>query len=362
MTTKIEAPGSDGSALTRPFDRRRVLAGTIVGIPVSVVFLYLASRGVDFDQVKETFASASPSRVAAAIIALLLGAATQAERWRVIARRQGPVTRRLCTVLVAAGIAVNNVVPGRPGELLRGYWLGRAIRVPVARAFSTVVVDRAADVLFLVSVLTITFVFLDHPRWLENLVILALVGGLVLGGLLLLARWYSHHSHRGRDRAHLGVGERSFLRRQASGLVRGVATALDPRDLPRIVGLTAVAWSFWAAGAWLVASSLGISLSPLEVAFTTAVINLGTAIPASPGFVGTYQWLAVAALGMFSVSRTDAFAFSILLQAAWYVPTTLIGVGLAGWRILSGSHARLSAVPVSPPRRRGGETARTEPW
>jgi uncharacterized membrane protein YbhN (UPF0104 family) len=59
------------------------------------------------------------------------------------------------------------------------------------------------------------------------------------------------------------------------------------------------------------------------------VVNLGSALPSSPGFVGTYQWLVVAALELFSVARSDAFAVSVLLHAAWYVPTTLAGLVLA---------------------------------
>jgi uncharacterized membrane protein YbhN (UPF0104 family) len=101
--------------------------------------------------------------------------------------------------------------------------------------------------------------------------------------------------------------------------------------VPVVALLSALAWSAWAGGAWLVASAVGLSLSPLELAFITAVMNLGVALPSSPGFIGTYQWLAVAGLGLFDVGRTDAFAFSVLMHAVWFVPTTLAGVALAVW-------------------------------
>jgi uncharacterized membrane protein YbhN (UPF0104 family) len=55
------------------------------------------------------------------------------------------------------------------------------------------------------------------------------------------------------------------------------------------------------------------------------VINLGVAIPSSPGFIGTYQWLGVSALALFDVPTEEALAFSILMQAVWYVPTLLVG-------------------------------------
>jgi uncharacterized membrane protein YbhN (UPF0104 family) len=70
---------------------------------------------------------------------------------------------------------------------------------------------------------------------------------------------------------------------------------------------------------------VGLELSVLEALFVTGVMNLGVAILASPGYVGSYQWLAVASLGLFDVAREEALAFAILMQAVWYVPTTLAG-------------------------------------
>ena len=66
----------------------------------------------------------------------------------------------------------------------------------------------------------------------------------------------------------------------------------------------------------------------MEAIFVTAVINLGVAIPSSPGFIGTYQWLGVSALALFDVGANEALAFSILMHAVWYVPTLLVGGAL----------------------------------
>jgi uncharacterized membrane protein YbhN (UPF0104 family) len=112
---------------------------------------------------------------------------------------------------------------------------------------------------------------------------------------------------------------------------------VNRRDAAVVGALSLAAWASWASGAWLIASSLGIGLSPLEAVFVTAIVNLGVAIPSSPGFVGTYQWLCVAALGALAVGRADAFAFSVLLHAAWFVPTSAAGLLL----LVTKSSARL---------------------
>ena len=90
-----------------------------------------------------------------------------------------------------------------------------------------------------------------------------------------------------------------------------------------------VAWGAWAAAAGLICRSLGFRLSPIELIFVTAVVNLGVVIPSSPGFIGTYQWLAVSALGVVGVQGEVAIAFSLLMQAIWFIPTTIVGGAIA---------------------------------
>ncbi len=111
--------------------------------------------------------------------------------------------------------------------------------------------------------------------------------------------------------------------------------------------LSAVAWGAWALAAGLVCRSLGISLSPIELVFVTAVINLGVVIPSSPGFIGTYQWLAVSALGVVGVDGEVAIAFSLLMQAIWYVPTTVVG-GVIAIREVHREATRSRAAPEPP--------------
>ena len=112
-----------------------------------------------------------------------------------------------------------------------------------------------------------------------------------------------------------------------------LAEPLGRRLVAEAIGLSVLAWGAFAVAVWLVARSLGIELGFLDCVFVTAVVNLGVAIPSSPGFVGTYQWLSVAALGVFDVGRDDALAFSFLLQASWYVPTTIVGGFLVLFRL-----------------------------
>jgi glycosyltransferase 2 family protein len=315
--------------------RRRLVLGLGLGLPVSGLLLWAATRGLDLGEVWVALRGVQPWAMAGAVALMGMVYAVQAERWRLLSRHLGAAPRSTFFALVLGGVALNNIIPGRPGEVLRGYWLARRLRVSVARAVATVVVDRVADAVALAALLVLTVPFVDHPSWLVGLLIAtAALSALACTGLLA-AWWYTNRSVRGRARGGLDV-KRSRLGRQASEFVRGSAAMIRPSVLGTAAVFSVAAWLVWALGAWVVARGIGIDLDVFQTIFITGVINLGVAVPSSPGFVGTYQWLAVAALGVFGVAQPDAFAFAILLQAAWFIPTTLAGAGLAvatgtGW-------------------------------
>lgn len=307
------------------------MVGMALGVPISLGLLALAVRGLDTQRMLRALADADPIEVAGGVAAIGLLYGVQAARWRYVCRHVCVLPWRTFLRFVVSGVAVNNVVPGRPGDLLRGFWLARAAPCPQATAFGTVIVDRSADVLVLLAMLSVTYTGIDHPAWLDRVLVGALALGVAVAVLLVIIS----RQARGTLRSGVSAGS-GRLRRQWRILADGAATSLTRRDVCAIGGMTVIVWLLWGVAAWLVAASVGISLSPWDVAFITSLINLGSAIPSSPGFVGTFQWLAVAGLGLLSVDHADAFAFSLLMHAVWYVPTTLAGAVLwlragAGW-------------------------------
>jgi glycosyltransferase 2 family protein len=339
-TTPGQRVDSDeGQHKDRGIRRSHVRLGVIVGIPLSGLLVWLAARGIDAGALWQAILDADLMLIALATAAIAVIYSIQAARWRTIARDAGTLPWRTYLRMIIASVAVNNVIPGRPGEVARGYWLARALRIAQGRALSTVFVDRSCDVVVLVVALGATYPFVPHHSWLSRV----LLGGAVLGAALILlvlaarlwvamggssTRWYRLRG--------------SWVGRQTYALTHGTATAANRRTLATAYALTLASWCTWALAAWLVARSVGIHLSAVEVVFVTCVINLGAAVPSSPGFIGTFQWLSVASLGVFGVGRTSAFAFSILMHAIWYVPTTLAGGILA---VRSGLSWRRSAAP-----------------
>ena len=298
--------------------RRRRTALLLVGLASSAFFLWLVLHDADLDAVWLALRGATILDVVLAALVIQGVYVAQGARWRIIADTLELTVKRFYA-LVLGGIGANNILPLRIGDLLRARWLAKAAAIPSGRAFGSVVRDRACDVITLVVALAVSLPIVGGAAWVDRIA----VGGIVLVAVLALAIGGAVVYTRTRPRARRG--SRGRARKLLRDTVDEVASPIGRRRLVVALALSVVAWGVWALSAGLVCRSLGFTLSPIELVFVTAVINLGVVIPSSPGFVGTYQWLAVSALGVVGVDGEVAIAFSILMQAIWFIPTTIVG-------------------------------------
>lgn len=336
MTAVSDSPVARAATDRAPKDvagsrrSRSLVLAAIVGIPVSSIFLILAIRGADLDAVWRIVQDVRPVPLAGAVACMPVVYFCQAARWRRIAGTSHGQFRFF--EMIVAGLAINNVLPGRVGDLLRARWVARGA-FSGGRGLATVVVDRGFDILALATFLLVALPFVTDAGWVDRIVVGTVLVLVALVGCVAASRAYARRRAYER-RLQRGVVRR-FVRDTIDGLSDPIAATARPREL---VLLSLAAWLTWAVGATLAARAVGVELSVVEALFVTAALNLGVAIPSSPGFVGTYQWLGVSALALFDVSRETGLAFAIVMQAVWFVPTTLGGAailasrGFRAWR------------------------------
>jgi uncharacterized membrane protein YbhN (UPF0104 family) len=316
--------------------RRSTVVWLSVGVLVSALAAWLALRGVDYAAVGRALGEAEPAAAVGGALILLASFPLLGLRWRVVARSRGVPSRRDMVELFMIGTAANNAFPGRVGEIVRGAGLSRSARRPFMESLGTVLVDRVADLVFLSLALLATLWVAPTPAWLRTVAI----AGVAVTALAVLVvagvAWWAHRRGRG-----LGPGR---LRGLVDAFVAGLTCIRSPWTVASAAALTVAAWSAWVIGADLMFESLGIHVSIAGVFFVCAVVGLGSAIPSAPGFIGTYHWLLTAALTLQGVDKSSALAGSVLVHAAWFVPTTLIGVALALRRGIRPSTWRRASV------------------
>jgi glycosyltransferase 2 family protein len=312
----------------------------LLGVGLSALFLWLAVRNANLDAVGDALADADLGYVLLAVLVLGVGYGFQALRWKQIA--DAPELRvRAFYGMALGGLACNNVLPVRIGELLRAGWLSRDAPMTGGRAFGSVVLDRMCDVVTVAMFFAIGLQAPASAEWLVRLAVGALLAVLLIAGVLVVARVYTTRRHARRRRTPRGR-IMAILR----DTVMMLGEPIGRHRAAKWIGLSACTWGLSAFASALVARSVGIELMPLEAVFLTSALALGVAIPSSPGYIGTYQWIGVAALGLLDVPVDQALAFSILMHASWYVPTTLAGGTFIGLRALRGKPVHETSVDL----------------
>lgn len=302
----------------------------LVGVAVAAVFLLLTSRRLDWEVVREILTSISIAPLLTAVCVLGVDFLMRVLRWWSMLRAFDPrLPFRNCIGPFLAGFAVNNVFPFRAGDLFRAMGFRAQLRVSVMRVFGTVIVERILDVWVL-----FVFLLVGLTNLSPGAVPSALIRGAVflsvlclLAPLLLIAgthglREIASKATRSSRKPPWPVGHLSNW----LGQVMEVLTALrSPALLSRLFALSVVIWVLEGSVFAIVAWTLSVEAGIFGPWFALATGTLATALPSTPGHVGTFDYFAALGLAAYGATREAAVVFSLVVHLLLWMPITVVG-------------------------------------
>ena len=276
------------------------------------------------------------------VLAGLLQAAASvfhAWRWNLLLR---PVSRlKLWRTIQAlyAGQFTNEVLPLRPGELVRSFLLARWSRVAFPVVISSVALERLLDGFSLASTFLVITVFLSLPDYLIRGV-RVMAGCLV--GLALVLLFFLRRMARG------GTLPRRLPARLRHA-IEGTRQMANPRTLAACTAASLMNLGLQALPYWALDRAYRLNLSIWAMAAVVIVVMTATTIPSAPGNAGLLQAACVLALSTLGIHKTRATGFAALLFLVLTLPLLIVGaavVGFTGIRIrdLRRGAAALEAV------------------
>lgn len=312
----------------------------IFGFAISIVCLYFVFKGIQWGQVASTFARANPFNLTLSALFQLLSLGMAGFRWKAVINLP-EVSWSSTSASMMVGLMVNNIFPGRIGELVRPIMLGGEVKRSGSFLFATVIIDRLSDLLVLVILALLSFGMFPSLSWAREM---SLIGG----GIVLLAFFL------------IGIFSYSKIGLKLDGMVRqfvpgrfyeqiidnlkkfrlGFQTVKSIRRGAAIFGLSWLVWGTWFLCLYYALNAFELALPFWGMILLLAVLNLGALVPASPGYAGTYHLLGILVLSAFGIKKEDALSFILVFHALWYITQTLIGLiilaqkNLKLWQIL----------------------------
>ena len=315
----------------------------VVGVAVSAFFIWWVLRGEDSGEIVAQISSANPWYFIASVFVGTAGYFVRALRWNVLLHPLKSDTRlRSRFAGVSIGFAVNNTFPARLGEFARAFALSRAEPIPVSGAFGSLVVERFLDSIVIVSIFLVPMALPSFPGA-EGLlsgavgvvlrttfVMLAIfLSGLV--AILIFPESLVRAVERLCRRLPGTAGPRIVSALEA--FLQALKVLRDPVLLTKALLWSYAFWLWHTFSFWLGFRAFGIDLGFDAALFTMAVVGFAVAIPAAPGFFGTFQLGTDLALsGVYGVSEPTALAFSFGYHLGGFFPITIIGFYYA-WRL-----------------------------
>lgn len=313
---------------------------TLLGLAVVVALLWWLFRDVDLGEVWATIRGVSPLLLLASCAVAMGGFAARAVRWRFLlapAQPRSPYRSRFAAVCV--GFMANNLLPsGRVGELGRAYAYSRLEPVSMPAAFATLIVERLIDGVAIFALLVLAVASASFPAGTLPEVLVAGIRGVtgVLAAVLLFTVTLVAFPERA-GRLMGGLAARVLPQRLATGfntvfqeILAGLASMRGWRHMLPALLLSFAVWLIQSLSFWIGFEAFGIDLPFAAALFVNAAIAVAVAMPAAPGYLGTFQLGAsVALVEVYGVAEEAAGAFALGWHFVNFFPITLAGLWYA---------------------------------
>ncbi len=306
-----------------------------LGVFISLLFLYLALRGLHLADVWEDMRSAQYIWLLPGIAVYFVGVWVRAWRWHYLIRPVKRVSTATMFPIVAIGYMGNNIYPARAGEVLRAVVLKRRSGVPISASLATVIVERIFD-----GVVMLGFVFLNLPKlatlqgesgFVGDIQTLAMWGAGVFAAALLTflwaamfpqaamraGLWFVRHFTPGRWHTRIIATMTKFM--------DGLASLRSPWNALMVFFTSVIIWLLETGKYWFVMHAFPFQVDFFTLMLMNGIVNLATTLPSAPGYVGTFDAPGIAVLKAAGVAAPVAAAYTLVLHVALWVPITALG-------------------------------------
>lgn len=298
-----------------------MLPGVIVSLAALAIVFYFA----DLDKVVQALRLANYWLIALYLSVSLSWLFIRALVWRTLLQEKASLGQVFLTL--GEGYLLNNVLPFRLGEVARAFLLSRKANLGFLEVISTILIERALDVVMAVGILFCALPFVVGGSFVVEAALFT--GGMVLTFLIALHLLARNQAWARRQfdalAARLPVLGKVVGYNQIDAFFTGLAALVDRQRFIKAILLMLFNWLVALAQFYLLIRAFSPAAQPLWAAFTLGVSALGIALPSSPGAVGVMEAAIVAALSAFGLDHSTSLAIALTAHVANYLVSGIVG-------------------------------------
>ena len=252
----------------------------------------------------------------------ILSHLSRAYRWKFMLEPLGFKPKFINSILaVLVGYLVNLAIP-RAGEISRATVMTNYEKIPFEKAFGTIVAERIADLIMMLSIVAITL-FVQYDFIYDLLTKNFNPLKISVGFAILIVGFYIFTSFVKKATSGFLLKIKTFV----SGLIEGVTSIFKMKNKWAFIFHTVFIWAMYVAMFWATIPAI----EGLNVPFGGILIGFiagGFSIAATNGGIGLYPIAVASALALFDIPAETATAFGWIMWTAQTAMIVIFG-GLA---------------------------------
>lgn len=305
-----------------------------ISLAFAGLFMWLAFRGLDFENIKISLAKANYFWVLAAMVFGLLAYWFRAIRWNLLLEPMDyQISNSNSLWTISFGYLMNLTIP-RSGELARSTALYGVEKVPVDKSFGTIILERIVDLFCMLGFLALTLIFkynailaFYHKSGIKiNPVYIFSGFAILVVGIFIFFKFKDKFTHI----AFLGK-----IIEFVEGIFHGLTTIFKLKQKVKFIILSVAIWVSYYLAAYLVCFSLPetANFTFADGFFIIVVGTLGMMVPASGG-IGAFHFAMKLGIGALFLSYGKTFeegaaiglSYAFISHTMQLVIMTIMGV------------------------------------
>lgn len=306
-----------------------------LGIAVSVFFMVLLFKDIDFKQLWSVLAGVDYRYILLAVVCNFISLYLRAIRWHylLISEKRIPLSSLYPATII--GYMANNLLPARLGEFVRAYTLAEREGLKTPTVFASLVIDRLFDGFTVMLILLFTLFTLKLPQGLTKAESVLKTGGVVTfvlyAGVIVFLLLLKHQTVR--TLAWTGIVLKPFPQKLSDRIIpllgsfiSGIKMSSKGGHIAAVLVSSVAVWVFCVVPIDLVLQGFGIQLPITASMFIIVLLVFAVMVPASPGYIGTYHSACFMGLSAFGITKSTALSIALVIHGIGFFPVIIAGV------------------------------------
>ena len=295
----------------------------ILAILLSAGGLYIAFKGVEWHDFVNELKSVNLYWYIAGMLGMVLILFIRGFRWRIFLLPMGQFSAIKLYKGTAAGFFSNYILPFRIGEIVRAYVTGKFIGKKGTVIFPSIVIERMIDGISFILFVVIFSLFIDLPLSDKQIILVRILLGAIL--FIFIAAIYVYY--RFKDKITIFLEKKDGkVANFFKDLHHGMLALFQIRHPFKILFYSFSIWFVTGLTYWAGIKACHLDLGFVEAFMLMATAMIAIAIPAAPGYVGTFHAAIVAALIALNIDKSAAASYALLQHFIGLIPICVLGL------------------------------------